>query len=233
MTLKILHRHEITQSGFAGLREYQLVMNSDIFGSYANDQSWNGIGNFVYLADAKFEPYGETRLHYHKEIDVISVLVEGQISHEGSLGSGKNIKKDQVQVQSAGTEGFSHNEVNPDNFENRMIQLWAIPEKKDTKSNYKTYDLQTGGISRVYGGNENKNKVFSNKTSIDVGLLEKNQNIQIASNFILYLTRGSGKINEDRISEGDLIQGTDLKFTSTSDRTQVIIVKDSKKEKKS
>ena len=228
MSFEILRRQEIPQSGFAGLREYQLVMNSDVFGSYANEQSWNGIGNFVYLADAKFEPYGETRLHRHKEIDVISILVEGQILHEGSLGNGKSIKKDQVQVQSAGEEGFSHNEVNPDNFENRMIQLWAVPERKNTKSNYKTYDLQIGKILQVYGGNKNESNEFTNKTSIDVGLLELDQEIQIEGHFIAYIARGVGKINEESISEGDLIQGKNLKFISKSDRTQTIIVRDSK-----
>ena len=228
MTLEILQRAKIPQSGFAGLREYQMVMNSDIFGSYANEQSWNGIGNFVYLADAKFEPFGETRLHHHKGIDVISVLVEGRISHEGSLGNGKSIKKDQVQVQSSGLEGFSHNEVNPDNFENRMIQLWILPEKKDSKSNYKTIDLEKGKIVRVYGNEENKNNEFSNKTSIDIGILALEQDIEISGRFIAYITRGSGKIDEENISEGDLVQGKDLKFKSTSDRTQIIIIKDSK-----
>ena len=34
-----------------------------------------------------------------------------------------------VQVQRAGGEGFSHNEINPDDIENRMIQLWVVPEQ--------------------------------------------------------------------------------------------------------
>ena len=81
------------------------------------------------LADAKFFPNGETHLHPHKEIDVISVIAEGRISHKGTLEEGTILHVNQVQVQRAGGEGFAHNEVNPDNKENRMIQLWVTPEK--------------------------------------------------------------------------------------------------------
>lgn len=64
----------------------------------------------------------------HKEIDVISIIVEGGINHEGSLKHGQSLGTDQAQAQRAGGEGFSHNEINPDNKKNRLIQLWVLPE---------------------------------------------------------------------------------------------------------
>jgi len=111
-----LQRDSLTEGGFAGLREYRLVKSPRAFGPSANnDGSWSGMGNFVYLADARFMPKGETRMHSHQEVDVISVMVNGNIAHQGSLGHGKDLKVNDVQVQRAGGEGFSHNEVNPDN----------------------------------------------------------------------------------------------------------------------
>ena len=75
-THKILQRDSLTETGFAGLREHQLVKNPQVFGSSVNsDGSWAGLGNFVYLADARFMPQSETQLHSHKEVDVISVMV--------------------------------------------------------------------------------------------------------------------------------------------------------------
>jgi len=118
--MEILHRDELKRGGFAGLREYRLVTDTRLFGEHSSNQSWNGIGNFVYLADARFLPKGETRLHSHKEIDVISVMVEGCIKHEGSLEHGQEMQSHHVQAQRAGGEGFSHNEINPDDTENRM-----------------------------------------------------------------------------------------------------------------
>ncbi len=74
-------------------------------------------------------PHGETHMHPHHEIDVISVMVDGRIAHKGSLEHGRNLETDDIQVQRAGDEGFRHNEINPDDEWNRMIQIWVLPEE--------------------------------------------------------------------------------------------------------
>ncbi len=105
--IQILKRDSLTESGFAGLREHRLVIEPRVFGPQENnDGSWPGLGRFVYLADARFMPHGETHRRNHHEIDVISVLVDGRLSHEGSLENGKDLIKNQVQVQRASGEGF-------------------------------------------------------------------------------------------------------------------------------
>ena len=50
--MKILHRDDLTLGGFAGLREHRLVVSSKAFESKREADSWEGLGNFVYLADA-------------------------------------------------------------------------------------------------------------------------------------------------------------------------------------
>jgi len=111
MSIQILHRDDLPLGGFAGLKEHRLVVDQRIGGG--ND-TWDGFGHFVYLADARYQPNGETNMHSHKEIDVISVIVEGHIDHEGSLKHGQSLDTDQAQAQRAGGEGFSHHEINPD-----------------------------------------------------------------------------------------------------------------------
>ncbi|WP_316505739.1 pirin family protein [Nitrosopumilus sp.] len=222
MTLQILHRDDLERGGFAGLREHRLVMNPQVFGS-AEEGTLPGIGNFVYLADAKFIPNGETHLHPHKEIDVISVIVEGRIAHKGTLEEGNILQENQIQVQRAGGEGFAHNEVNPDNKENRMIQLWVIPEKSGEPAGYKLYDLQQGKVIRVYGGSQGQDETFPSKTVMDVGLLDVNQKITLDDKFIVYVTKGSGIIDGEKVSNGDLIQGTNLEFRATEE-TQIILI---------
>lgn len=101
MNLQILHRDDLPLGGFAGLKEHRLVKDRRIGG---DGNAWNGLGNFVYLADARFLPKGETKMHPHKEIDVISVMVEGRIAHEGSLEHGQSLEANQVQAQRAGGE---------------------------------------------------------------------------------------------------------------------------------
>ncbi len=107
-SIEILKRDSLNEGGFAGLKEHHLVKSPELFGPHENnDGSWPGLGNFVYLADARFMPHGETRMHGHHEIDVISVMVEGRISHEGSLQHGQSLSKNDVQVQRAGGENNS------------------------------------------------------------------------------------------------------------------------------
>jgi redox-sensitive bicupin YhaK (pirin superfamily) len=223
MSTQILHSSDLKLGGFAGIREHRLVMDPRIFGSNASG-AWPGIGNFVYLADAKFVPNGETHLHPHKEIDVISVIVEGRIAHEGTLQEGNTIEANQVQVQRAGEEGFAHNEVNPDNNENRMIQMWVTPEKVGKSADYKLYSLQQGKVTRVYGGDSNQDETFSSSTVVDVGLFDANQTVSFDGEFLAYVTVGNGTLNGKAVSDGDLIRGIDMQFQAGG-YSQIIIVR--------
>jgi len=221
--VEILQRDDLKRGGFAGLRETRLVMDRRVFDVRAETGAWDGIGNFVYLADAKFLPKGETRLHDHKEIDVISVMVEGRIAHEGSLEHGQEMNSNHVQAQRAGGEGFSHNEINPDDAENRMIQLWVLPERAGGPAGYKLYSPKEGEMTRVYGGSPDQDETLDSQTFIDVGLLTAGNNVTIDGPFLAYVTRGSGRLNDKSVGDGDLIRGENLEFNAV-EPTQLIVV---------
>lgn len=221
--MEILKRDALHRGGFAGLRETRLVMDQRVFGRGAESGAWNGIGNFVYLADARFLPKGETRLHGHKEIDVISVMVEGRLNHEGSLEHGQEMQSHNVQAQRAGGEGFSHNEINPDDTENRMIQLWVLPEQVGEPAGYKFYSPKEGELTRVYGGSIDQDETLDSHTLIDVGLLTAGNTVAIDGAFIAYVTRGSGRVSDQTVSDGDLIRGENLAFNAV-EPTQLIVV---------
>ncbi len=223
MTLQVLHRDDLKLDGFAGIREHRLVIEPKFFGN-DNSNAWPGIGNFVYLADAKFIPHGETHLHSHKEINVISIIVDGRVSHKGTLQEGNTLEKNYVQVQRAGGEGFSHNEVNPDNKENRIIQIWITPEKSGESAGYKLYSLESGKITRVYGGDENQDETFANQTTLDVSLVDAKQTVSIDGEFVAYVTLGDGVLNETKVTNGDLVRGHDFEFQAKTD-SQIIIVR--------
>ena len=221
--IDILKRDSLIEGGFAGLKEHRLVKEPRIFGPHENkDGSWPGIGNFVYLADARFMPHGETHMHNHHEIDVISVLVDGRLSHEGSLQHGKNLYSNDVQVQRAGGEGFSHNEINPDENWNRMIQLWVLPEQPGQPADYKVYQPVTGELTRIYGGEKSSGSDFPAKTKIDVAILNNGQSITVDEPFLAYITRGKGLANGEPIEDGNLIRGESLNFAATDD-VQLIV----------
>ena len=220
---EILHRDDLPLGGFAGLREHRLVTDSRAWGAHRAPGAWDGLGNFVYLADARFVPHGETHLHPHREIDVISVMVEGRIAHEGSLGDGEQLNTFDVQVQRAGGEGFTHNEVNPDDVGNRMIQLWSLPETPGESAGYRTYSPAWGALTRVYGGAIGQQETFAGQTVIEVGLLHAGDTSAVAGDFIAYLTKGSGTVSSTPVVDGDLVRGSDLQFTADED-VQLILI---------
>jgi redox-sensitive bicupin YhaK (pirin superfamily) len=221
--MEILHRDDLELGGFAGLREHRLVTDSRLFGVHKSTDAWDGIGNFVYLADARFLPRGETRLHHHKEIDVISVMVEGRIMHEGSLEHGQQMDSHHVQVQRAGGEGFSHNEINPDDIENRMIQLWVVPERPGQRAGYKLYSPKEGELTRVYGGEADQEDTFDSHTLIDVGVIPAGKNISLSGPFMAYITRGTGTLNGQPVRDGHLVRGESLEF-SAEENAQLIVI---------
>lgn len=220
--LKIINRNYLRRGGFAGLRETRMVMSPKIFRRQRESGTSNGIGRFCYLADSSFLPYGETRMHTHREIDVISVMVEGRIKHEGSLEDGQELKVDDIQVQRAGSEGFSHNEINPDGTKNRMIQLWMIPEKKEEAPAYQMFHAEPGKRTRVYGGPPDQEETLAARTVIDIAHIEAGESLSQSGRSLVYVTCGEGSSDGETLKEGDLVDTRDIKFKAKTDSKLIL-----------
>ncbi len=221
--MEILRFDELEQGGFAGLREKQFVTDRRVFGHRKKSNTSDGIGNFVYLADANFTPHGETGLHPHREVDVISVMIEGRISHAGSLQHGESLDTGTVQVQRAGGEGFTHNEINPDAEENQMIQLWVLPDEAGEPAGYKVYRPAAGERVHVYGGPRDQDHTFHSKTSIDVVRARAGQTISQHGEVMLYISKGNGTANGADIDARTLLRVKDLEFVATTDAHVILI----------
>jgi redox-sensitive bicupin YhaK (pirin superfamily) len=221
--MKIINRNSLRRGGFAGLRETRLVMSPRVFRNQRETGTSAGIGKLVYLADARFLPQGDTRMHEHLEIDVISIMVEGRIHHEGSLEHGEELQVDDVQVQRAGGEGFSHNEINPDNAKNRMIQLWVLPETADEPAAYQLFKSPTNGRTRVYGGPPDQDETLVARTVIELIHLHAGDDIEHAGNSLAYVTVGAGSCNDEALAEGSLVEIRDFNFKATADSKLILV----------
>ncbi|TKB46589.1 pirin family protein [Thalassotalea mangrovi] len=222
--MKILHYSELPLGGFAGLKEKRMVTDERIFGLHKHPKAFNGIGNFVYLADANFLPHGETGMHPHREIDVISVMVEGRISHAGSLEHGQQLDAGFTQVQRAGGKGFFHNEINPDSSENQMIQLWVLPDNPGEPAGYQVFEPEVGKLQQVYGGDRSQTDRFHSKTSIAVANLIAGQSIHHWGDAMLYLSKGKGTLNGDKVELRTLFHlESGIEFTASEDAQLIVI----------
>lgn len=220
--MDILHRNDLELGGFAGVREHRLVTEARLFGGAAAPGAWNGLGTFIYLSDARFVPHGETRMHSHREVDVISVILQGRIRHEGSLEHGQELNVGDVQVQRAGGEGFRHNEINPDATENHMLQLWTQPEQTGQPAGYRLYHVAQGELHRVYGGSSEHQETFPATTLIHVGRLNPSQSARTSGPTLAYLAAGVGRANGHAVTEGDLMRDEGLHFEA--DESSVIVL---------
>ena len=221
--MQILTYDQLPQGGFAGLRERQFVTDRRVFGFRKNPATADGIGNFVYLADANFLPRGETGMHPHREVDVISVMVDGRVAHAGSLEHGQELTAGMVQIQRAGAEGFYHNEINPDSSENHMIQLWVLPDEAGEPAGYKTYLPGSGERLQVYGGSKDQDDRFHARTSIDVANLTDGQAIHQEGDVMAYISKGGGYANGNTVGARTLLRAEGLEFTAEGE-TQLILI---------
>jgi len=221
--MKILKYDDLPQGGFAGLSERQFVTDERVFGTRKNPVAANGIGNFVYLADANFLPKGETGMHPHREVDVISVMIDGRIKHAGSLEHGMSLEAGMVQVQRAGAEGFTHNEINPDTSQNHMIQLWVLPDESGEPAGYRIYSPKQGQRLRIYGGSKDQHECFYSRTLIDVAHLEKGQSLEHQGETLIYLAKGSAIINGETIPAQTLVRSNDLVLQAETNSQLILI----------
>ncbi|MCL2760865.1 MAG: pirin family protein [Desulfuromonadales bacterium] len=73
--------------------------------------------------------------HQHANMEIISYVIDGELTHADSMNNKQTLSRGQVQYMSAGT-GVLHSEYNLGNKLLRFLQIWILPDKKGYKPNY-------------------------------------------------------------------------------------------------
>ena len=74
--------------------------------------------------------------HPHDNMEIITIVLDGELAHRDSMGNGSVITPGEVQVMSAGT-GIQHSEFNHSNVnEASLLQIWVFPDKKNVEPRY-------------------------------------------------------------------------------------------------
>lgn len=92
-------------------------------------------GNLRVLNDDQIAPHSGFDLHPHNDMEIITIVLEGELTHKDSMGNKGVIKKNEVQVMSAGT-GIYHSEKNESEEWTRLFQIWIFPNKKGHTPRY-------------------------------------------------------------------------------------------------
>ena len=104
------------------------------FADYYNPQNIN-FGVLRVLNDDIIGPTTGFETHPHKDMEIITYVVEGELTHGDSMGNKSTISRGHIQYMSAGT-GIYHNEHNLSDQPLRSLQIWIVPDKKNYDPNY-------------------------------------------------------------------------------------------------
>lgn len=119
------------------------------FGSYY-DPKHMGISALRVINDDRVAPGAGFETHPHRDMEIISYILEGEIAHKDSIGHEYTIPAGEVQVMSAGT-GITHSEYNASKEKDlKFLQIWVLPETEGLKPSYEQKPVvQKGALTEL------------------------------------------------------------------------------------
>jgi redox-sensitive bicupin YhaK (pirin superfamily) len=117
------------------------------FGDYY-DPSNMGFRSLRAINEDWVKPVAGFGKHPHRDMEIITYVVKGELEHQDSMGNGSVIRAGDVQRMSAGT-GILHSEFNPSRTDPvHLLQIWLLPDRRNLKPEY---DQQTVSQSAKTG----------------------------------------------------------------------------------
>lgn len=120
-----------------GIAKYNWLQASYSF-SFANfyDPKRESFGKLRVLNDDIIAPSNGFGTHPHRNMEIVSIPLSGQLAHKDSLNHEEVINTGDIQVMSAGS-GIQHSEYNPNKTEYcNLLQIWIIPNRLNVEPRY-------------------------------------------------------------------------------------------------
>lgn len=155
--------------------------------------------------------------HGHRDMEIISYVINGALEHKDSMGNSTIIKAGELQRMSAGT-GVRHSEFN--HFKDKpthFLQIWILPEQNGMAPSYGQKDfsnnLETGELILLASQHGRDGSVVVNQDVDIYGLKsakagERILNTDENRSYWLQVISGVVKLNEVTVGAGDAVGGT-------------------------
>jgi len=164
-------------------------------------------------------------MHGHRDMEIITYVLAGAISHRDSMGNSSVIRPGYVQRMSAGT-GVRHSEFNHEPIETHMLQIWIIPARSGGEPGYQESSLdralQRGAFQRVASPHGGGGAVtVGQDASLWAGCFDGSESagLEIGAGRRIYahLARGACTVNSVRLEAGDALSMTGERQVSVCD----------------
>jgi redox-sensitive bicupin YhaK (pirin superfamily) len=177
-----------------------------------HDPAHMGFGNLRVINEDRIEPGTGFGTHGHKDMEIISYVLSGELAHQDSMGNVKGIPPGDVQRMSAGS-GVRHSEFNhaPDAV-THFLQIWIEPNVLDISPSYaqKTFSAadKTGRLCLVASDTGAQNSVLIHADArMYSGLLSGTHAVSMPLDLTrktyVHLVRGALSVNGIALQAGD------------------------------
>lgn len=171
--------------------------------------------------------------HSHKDMEIISYVLEGALAHKDSMGNGSSIKPGDVQRLSAGS-GMTHSEFNGNAVgDTHFLQIWIVPAKNGGPPSYEEKHFSAtekrGQLRLIASADARLGSVLVQQdVSIYAGFFnaEESAHVTLDANRVSYvqMARGSAVVNGQTLSAGDALMMTDTQLVSVSQGTEAEVI---------
>ena len=204
------------------------------FGSYY-DHNHMGFANLRVINEDKVQPGKGFGTHSHRDMEIISYVLEGELEHKDSIGNGSTIRPGDVQRMSAGI-GIAHSEFNGSTRDLvHFLQIWITPDHEGIEPSYeqKNFPLadRQGKLKLVASADGRDGSVTIHQdASLYVAVMNQGDRVSYntdkSRSLWLQVAKGAVEVNGRALNTGDgaaVTQETDLEVVATADNTEILL----------
>lgn len=179
--------------------------------------------------------------HPHKDMEIITYVIEGEVTHADSMNNQQTLTRGQVQYMSAGT-GVMHSEHNRGKEILHLLQIWILPDQNGYQPNYGDYKFEFADRYNkwlpIASGIENKSTAAPIRIHADANIyaavISKDNILDFTVNpdrqAYLILAEGAAQINGIALSAKDALEATAENINIKATVNAHIVVIEMKKE---
>jgi len=183
-----------------------------------HDPAHMGFGPLRVINEDRVEPGMGFGAHRHRDMEIISYVLEGGLAHRDSIGNGSTLRPGQVQRMSAGT-GVTHSEYNASDRERvHFLQIWIEPDRRGVAPSYeeKTVDAlaKRGKLRLIASPDGAEGSVTIHQDArLYAGLFDAGESARFdvapGRRAYVHLVRGALEVNGEKLEAGDALKVSD------------------------